>query len=710
VGVAGPLRVDGIPVHVPMATTEGALVASTSRGCKALGSVSTVLLEDAISRAPLLQFPSVVQAGEFAHWIKKEESFAKVKEQFEATTRFGKLKSVKVTLAGRNVYVRFVCSTGDAMGMNMAGKGTQAALGMLAGLFPGMVVASLSGNLCADKKAAAVNWIEGRGKSVVAEAVIPGEVVRSVLKTTVASIINVNINKNLVGSAMAGALGGFNAHAANVVAAVFLATGQDPAQVVESSQCITLMEPTNDGKDLHVSCTMPAIEVGTVGGGTSLQSQAACLTMLGVKGSHPHLPGSNAQRLARVVCAAVLAGEVSLVAALSSGDLIKSHMKLNRKGDPSTTPSNNSSVPSPAVEMKPTKPARTPVSREEFLEAFPALAEELVAEVRGLIDEEHTLEVVELTSWVEKLLDHAGPGGKLNRGMTVCHTFDMMVPEAGAKARHQAVVLGWAVELLQAFFLVADDVMDASTTRRGKPCWYKLPQVGLKAVNDSFILESCVYVLLKRHLGQESCYGRLVDLMHECALQTELGQALDLNTEDAIRSVDGGVMLEEYTMQRVQAIAKHKTSYYSFYLPLAMGMSLAGYTDKKVFEAAKEMCVGIGIYFQAQDDFLDCYGDPKVIGKIGTDIESGKCSWLMADALSRCSATQRQLIQQNYGVDDPAKVKLIKGIFEELDMRTAFERYEEGSYQELKAAAAKVQGVPPEIIDALIAKVYKRSK
>nr|GMC48807.1 3-hydroxy-3-methylglutaryl-coenzyme A reductase 2 [Ipomoea batatas]GMD56409.1 3-hydroxy-3-methylglutaryl-coenzyme A reductase 2 [Ipomoea batatas] len=136
--------------------------------------------------------------------------------------------------------------------------------------------------------------------------------------------------KNLTGSAMAGALGGFNAHASNIVSAVYLATGQDPAQNVESSHCITMMEAVNDGKDLHVSVTMPSIEVGTVGGGTQLASQAACLNLLGVKGANRDAPGSNARLLATVVAGAVLAGELSLMSAIAAGQLVNSHMKYNR--------------------------------------------------------------------------------------------------------------------------------------------------------------------------------------------------------------------------------------------------------------------------------------------------------------------------------------------------------------------------------------------
>ncbi|KAJ2760513.1 3-hydroxy-3-methylglutaryl-coenzyme A (HMG-CoA) reductase isozyme, partial [Coemansia nantahalensis] len=333
VGVAGPIRIDGQELHIPMATTEGALVASTSRGCKAItlgGGASTVLTRDAMTRGPCLQMPSAVRAGELKAWLESASGMEEVRSAFQSTSRFARLLELKVALAGRLVYVRFTTFTGDAMGMNMISKGCEQALRFIRTRFEDCQVIAVSGNYCTDKKPAAINWISGRGKSVVAEAVIPGAVVEKVLKTTVADLVRLNISKNLIGSAMAGAMGGFNAHAANTLTAVFLATGQDPAQNVESSNCITLMEPENGGRDLRISCTMPCIEVGTIGGGTSLPPQAACLEMLGCRGPHRDTPGANAQRLARIICAAVMAGELSLCAALASGDLVKSHIALNR--------------------------------------------------------------------------------------------------------------------------------------------------------------------------------------------------------------------------------------------------------------------------------------------------------------------------------------------------------------------------------------------
>uniref|UniRef100_A0A131XGB0 3-hydroxy-3-methylglutaryl coenzyme A reductase n=1 Tax=Hyalomma excavatum TaxID=257692 RepID=A0A131XGB0_9ACAR len=334
VGIAGPLLLDGRQFHVPMATTEGCLVASTNRGCRALsmsGGAFSSVVQDGMTRGPVVKLPTAQQAAEVMRWLQNPEHFAQLKLAFDGTSRFARLQKLHTSIAARYLFIRFVSVTGDAMGMNMLSKGAEVALRKLQEVFPALQVISVSGNYCTDKKPTALNWIEGRGKSVVCEATVPARVVREVLKTDVLSLIEVNISKNLVGSAMAGSVGGFNAQAANIVTAIFIATGQDPAQNVTSSNCLTLVEACGAaGQDLYISCTMPSIEIGTVGGGTVLQPQGTMLELLGVRGSSIEEPGAHACTLARVVCATVLAGELSLLSALAAGHLVKSHMRHNR--------------------------------------------------------------------------------------------------------------------------------------------------------------------------------------------------------------------------------------------------------------------------------------------------------------------------------------------------------------------------------------------
>ncbi|KAL3958267.1 hypothetical protein ACCO45_006429 [Purpureocillium lilacinum] len=327
VGVAGPLVIDGQSYFIPMATTEGVLVASASRGCKAInsgGGAVTVLTADGMTRGPCLSFETLERAGAAKLWLDSEPGQEVMKKAFNSTSRFARLQTMKTALAGTNLYIRFKTTTGDAMGMNMISKGVEHALNVMAGEgFEDMSIISVSGNYCIDKKAAAINWIDGRGKSVVAEAIIPADVVKNVLKSDVDSLVELNVSKNLIGSAMAGSIGGFNAHAANIVAAIFLATGGGERQLHHHHE--------------EISVSMPSLEVGTLGGGTILEPQSAMLDMLGVRGSHPTNPGDNARRLARIIAAAVLAGELSLCSALAAGHLVRAHMQHNRSAAPSRT-------------------------------------------------------------------------------------------------------------------------------------------------------------------------------------------------------------------------------------------------------------------------------------------------------------------------------------------------------------------------------------
>ncbi|OGE58470.1 hypothetical protein PENARI_c001G06067 [Penicillium arizonense] len=342
-GVAGPINIDGQSYFIPMATTEGVLVASTSRGSKAInagGGAVTVLTGDGMTRGPCVTFPTLARAAAAKVWIDSEEGHSIITAAFNSTSRFARLQTLKTALAGTYLYIRFKTTTGDAMGMNMISKGCEKALDVMSKEcgFDDMAIISLSGNFCTDKKSAAINWTDGRGKSVVAEAIIPGDIVKSVLKSDVNALVELNVSKNLIGSAMAGSLGGFNAHASNIVSAIFLATGQDPAQNVESSSCITTMK--NNNGNLQIAVSMPSIEVGTIGGGTILEGQGAMLDLLGVRGAHPTTPGENARQLSRIIAASVLAGELSLCAALAAGHLVKAHMAHNRSAAPtrSSTP------------------------------------------------------------------------------------------------------------------------------------------------------------------------------------------------------------------------------------------------------------------------------------------------------------------------------------------------------------------------------------
>jgi hydroxymethylglutaryl-CoA reductase (NADPH) len=332
VGVVGPLKVNGDyakgEFYVPLATTEGALVASVNRGAKAVtasGGAYVKVLKDGMTRAPLIWTPSVIEASKFVEWVKANMEV--LKSKVSEVTRHGSLQDVQPFIVGNLVWLRFIYRTGDAMGMNMATLASDRICSYIEEYYEGDAwCISLSGNMCTDKKPAFINRLLGRGKYVVSEAVIPRSVAESVLKARTDLIHYINQAKNLLGSSVAGSVS-FNAHYANVIAAVFIATGQDVAQVVESSMGFTWTELR--GEDLYISVTLPSLEVGTIGGGTRLRTQREALSIMGVAGGGDP-PGVNALKLAEIVAATVLAGELNLLAALASGHLAKAHEKLGR--------------------------------------------------------------------------------------------------------------------------------------------------------------------------------------------------------------------------------------------------------------------------------------------------------------------------------------------------------------------------------------------
>jgi hydroxymethylglutaryl-CoA reductase (NADPH) len=330
VGVAGPIRIKGTHAQgdfwLPLATTEGALVASVNRGCSAIakaGGAEVRLLHDGMTRAPVFATDSVVHAVQVCDWVTDHRD--DLKAAAESTTSHGKLSGIVTFVAGTSVYVRLEFDTKDAMGMNMVTIAS-AKVGDMIARATGARLVALSGNMCTDKKPAAINAIMGRGRSVVAGIALTHEQISTILKTDARTLFEVNYRKNLVGSARAGAMG-YNAHAANVVAAMFIACGQDAAHSIDGSTCITTVDQTETGA--YVAVTLPSLPVGTVGGGTGVDTQQECLKLLGVAGSGTP-PGVNAKKLAEIIGAAVLAGELSLLGALAAQHLARAHQQLGR--------------------------------------------------------------------------------------------------------------------------------------------------------------------------------------------------------------------------------------------------------------------------------------------------------------------------------------------------------------------------------------------
>ena len=310
-GIAGPLKLSTVncqlsTVYIPLATTEGALVASVSRGCKAItegGGAEVFVEEVGITRGPVFKVKNIREGLQIKSWI--DDHFSILAKTAKQTSHHLKLKKIGCRLVGRNLFARFYYDSQDAMGMNMATIATEQAASLIQEK-TGAICVSVAGNFDIDKKPAWLNFISGRGKRVWAEVVLDKNIVKNTLKTTPQKIADLVYRKCLLGSVMSGSLG-FNAHCANIAAAVFAATGQDLAHIVEGSMGVTTAEVLENG-DLYFSIYLPSLVVGTVGGGTHLPTQKEALQIMKV---------GSVLEYAQVIGAAILAGEKSFISSFA---------------------------------------------------------------------------------------------------------------------------------------------------------------------------------------------------------------------------------------------------------------------------------------------------------------------------------------------------------------------------------------------------------
>lgn len=326
-GFAGPLRVNGEHAQgdffVPMATTEGTLVASYGRGMRLTreaGGVTTTVVDDAMQRAPVFVFDDARGARAFGEWV--DEHSADIAAAAETTTGTGKLRNIEQYAASRMLYLRFNYTTGDAAGQNLCGKATFAACAWIRANYPATIARYiLSGNMDTDKKHSALNTLHSRGKRVIAEAVLPRDLLWERMRAKPEDMYAARMTSQL-GGLMAGAIHN-GIHPANGIAAVFIATGQDEANVAESHASLVHVEVTPGG-DYYYSVTLPSLIVATYGGGTGLATQRECLEVMDCYGT------GKVRKLAEIIAATVLCGEVSLGAAIVSEEWVSSHDDLGR--------------------------------------------------------------------------------------------------------------------------------------------------------------------------------------------------------------------------------------------------------------------------------------------------------------------------------------------------------------------------------------------
>lgn len=335
-GIGGPLKILGEHAdgefYLPVATNEAALVAGLNRGCSVFnqaGGIRVLVTRDHMTRAPLVELSDIKKARWLLDEIKKKgELYQKIKEAAEKESKFSKLLDIQPFQIGRRVHLRFYFHTGDAMGMNSVTKYSANGIKALREMHPDVKLISLTANMCTDKKVSHTNILLGRGKSVEAECLIPGKIIEEIFKVKPEELEKLAQLKLYQGTALSGSFSGFNANVANTIAAMFIATGQDAAQIVESSSAFINLEMV--GEDLLFSGSFPCLEVATVGGGTGFGTAKECLEILGCAG--PGNPsGTNAKKLAEIIACAASAQDLNLIAAQAHEyELAESHIKLAR--------------------------------------------------------------------------------------------------------------------------------------------------------------------------------------------------------------------------------------------------------------------------------------------------------------------------------------------------------------------------------------------
>lgn len=349
---------------------------------------------------------------------------------------------------------------------------------------------------------------------------------------------------------------------------------------------------------------------------------------------------------------------------------------------------------------------------EAFNDALDPFIEEITSlDVVNLKGGGDAKEISSALAWFREAIYYNLPHGKRNRGLAVVMTHKTLSDYYNQKSDlRRARMVGWCLELLQTHFLVLDDIMDESVMRRGQKCWHLKKNVGMIAINDSFFMQRRITYILKKHFKECHYYKELDDLFDETMDRTSIGQCLDLKTSAKPSEIPD---LSKFTLDKYNNIVDNKTAFYSFSAPIRMGMILSGLLDPQIHQEADVILRRMGQYFQVQDDYLDCYGDPLVMGKIGTDIEEGKCCWPVVTALSIANERQKMVLEQNYARKEKENVEAVKKVYQELDIQAIYKQYELDSISELKNLIddfSRRTQIPGDIFYSMLFKICGRQK
>ncbi|KAG8192103.1 hypothetical protein JTE90_027750 [Oedothorax gibbosus] len=337
-----------------------------------------------------------------------------------------------------------------------------------------------------------------------------------------------------------------------------------------------------------------------------------------------------------------------------------------------------------------------------------------VERFRNCLVQEDNKFIADVVDWCSKVFDYNLQDGKKIRGLALLKTYcayehargDGSFSAFDTEGWNSAVTLAWCVEMLQAFLLITDDVMDQSILRRGKPCWYTKSDVGLCAINDALMLNYGIFKVMEKQLGHLKCYNNLVHEFLQVTHKTVYGQSLDMLSNPLNKKPQ----FPKFTFERYQTLVEYKTTHYTFCLPVHLAMHLVGQSSTEEFSLTKDFCLKVGLYFQIQDDFLDCFGDPEVTGKLGNDIREGKLTWLAVTFLEHASPEMKKEFVDNYGAGTDASISKVMDLYRGSSISDKFEEFQQKLSSEIRLDIESMVDYEQGLFYNLFSQISKRDK
>ncbi|KAL6252199.1 hypothetical protein P5V15_007362 [Pogonomyrmex californicus] len=341
------------------------------------------------------------------------------------------------------------------------------------------------------------------------------------------------------------------------------------------------------------------------------------------------------------------------------------------------------------------------VTDSEEIQKMMILWPNIVRDITESID----LNIPDVTIWVKKLLQYNVPYGKKVRSLALIYAYKSLASDDQLTEDNLRLVriLAWCIELLQAAALIIDDIQDQSLFRRGQPCWYQCDGIGLAAISDGIMLEQALFYIIQKHFNKKECYIDLLETFRDVNYKTIIGQCADLYSSNLGKKLN----VHLFTLDRYNSIAEYKAAY-TFILPVIAAMHLVGIKDPEMFKQTKQILLDMGHLFQVQDDYLGCYRDSKVSGKDNTDIQEGKCTWLVVTALDRATTEQRKILRECYGFSDSEKTRRVKQLFTDMNLPNIYLTYEEQEYNLLITRIQQICGLPRSLFLGLLEGIYHR--